>query len=615
MASDDPNHQHHIIWYYHAEVIGYLIRTYNDRIRTMLINEPKKIRTKYLLDNVKAGQKFLYGDDAWNVGFNYLKALEGELESIFQTHSTLFWLHLYRRIGVILPPIMGNKVDPTTVGLVRQIVELSISKYGSSLIHDDLQRASTVRLKDVMGGHFQRVWLKLKQSKEKIAVVYKEIAQSDQLIMVQFSIADLLRMFLCEGLAYEYWRTTAMMRGIGKGLGIANLGEEWLSYDTVGDLEELTESYDERISRTDLTHSLVGVWFGNLATTPRSETSAIVPVYNVDQQSYHSLFPKEFNTGSIPNFLPMAFDFLAYSQGHRFMAAAFHKKYGFSLETLMSVLWALCMYVVAPRPSDEKMLSEGRVTYPTMINFLQRGYGLWPNDLASLVLDIRALTASGPLSLDSISDEILVKCVNELVLDDSKRSQIGLWSGGRRFPLVPYEASYGINLEGIPSLLYGLFVRVAHETNEKGTVFEKEFQAALRARDYEVPCVGEITNNNGNMREIDASVRLGSDLVLFECRSSERPLDFEIGRPKTLKERCRILEEKVTQVLSLRDFVTAHPVGRNYDFSWARNVSAFVVSPFVEWTWSRSERLWHDRLTPRILQADEALEMLRKRRG
>ena len=137
-------------------------------------------------------------------------------------------------------------------------------------------------------------------------------------------------------------------------------------------------------------------------------------------------------------------------------------------------------------------------------------------------------------------------------------------------------------------------------------------QDALTAEGFERSKDGEIVANSGKMREIDASVRIGDQLVLFECRSIERPLDFELGSPKTLATRCEFLDEKIEQAITLREFILAHPTGRNYDFGWAKTVSTFVVSPFVEWVWERSDHLWHDKSVPRILQADEAISYLHR---
>jgi hypothetical protein len=169
-----------------------------------------------------------------------------------------------------------------------------------------------------------------------------------------------------------------------------------------------------------------------------------------------------------------------------------------------------------------------------------------------------------------------------------------------------------IDLQAIPAILMTLFYRVQHAQTRRGFVFEEAFRAALVAEGFAIPVTGDIYEPNGEHREIDASVRIEDCLILFECVSIERPLDYEIGRIKTLAGRQKRLEKKVEQALTLREFVVRYPVGRNYDFGWATKVSTFVVSPFIEWIWDRSERLWHNRTTPRILQADEAITYLQE---
>jgi hypothetical protein len=61
--------------------------------------------------------------------------------------------------------------------------------------------------------------------------------------------------------------------------------------------------------------------------------------------------------------------------------------------------------------------------------------------------------------------------------------------------------------------------------------------------------------------------------------------------------------------MTLQQFVESNRRGRNYDFSSAEEIVAFVVSPFVEWTWNRSDRLWVGD-TPRILSAREAISLV-----
>ena len=168
-----------------------------------------------------------------------------------------------------------------------------------------------------------------------------------------------------------------------------------------------------------------------------------------------------------------------------------------------------------------------------------------------------------------------------------------------------------IDLQAVPAILTTLFYRVQHAQTRRGFVFEEAFRAALVTEGFEIPKTGDIYGPNGEHRAIDASARVGGCLILFECRSIERPLDYEIGRLQTLARRQELLEQKVEQALTLREFVLKFPVGRNYDFVWATMVSVFVVSPFIEWIWEHSDRLWHNPTMPRILQADEAITYLR----
>jgi hypothetical protein len=75
------------------------------------------------------------------------------------------------------------------------------------------------------------------------------------------------------------------------------------------------------------------------------------------------------------------------------------------------------------------------------------------------------------------------------------------------------------------------------------------------------------------------------------------------------------LDDKVKQVLELAEFLEANPRGTNYDFGGVRRIVPLVVSPFVEWLWDRSARLWLSDGTPRILSAGEALDLMEQARG
>ena len=99
--------------------------------------------------------------------------------------------------------------------------------------------------------------------------------------------------------------------------------------------------------------------------------------------------------------------------------------------------------------------------------------------------------------------------------------------------------------------------------------------------------------------------------MFFECVSIGRPLDYEIGRPRTMAVRRERLSEKLSQAKSLHQFISDNPSGRNYEFSSAKEFVWAVVSPFVEWIWDWGPELWLGSSIPRILSPDDAFSVLR----
>jgi hypothetical protein len=163
-------------------------------------------------------------------------------------------------------------------------------------------------------------------------------------------------------------------------------------------------------------------------------------------------------------------------------------------------------------------------------------------------------------------------------------------------------------------MLGTLFVRVAHDQGQRGTIFEEAFRRALETRDFSV-ISGHLRSSKGAEKEIDAGVILNRELYAFECVSVEMPLDYEIGNLRTLCRRRERLDGKINQTLDLAEFLRANPRGTNYDFSNIERIVPLVVSPFEEWLWDLSERLWLSDGTPRVLSAREALDLLERVRG
>jgi hypothetical protein len=367
--------------------------------------------------------------------------------------------------------------------------------------------------------------------------------------------------------------------------------------------------------------ALIGSWFGPSFDESSIGTRMVVPYYNSEQRDGFGplrAFGFRAPPGGIftSNFLISFFDLARFREAHQFLAEAFRNAIGTTLDAYLTCFWALSNMSLLPArilfqergPGEELSTPLGM----NMMNIIQRGYTLFRTDSAGIVGEIMFRAEHFGCSFSHCAESDIAAAVERLSLTPAKKTEIALWSGGRRFLLIPFGEFIVIDLQAVPAILMTLFYRVQHAQTRRGFVFEASFRAALVAAGFEIPKTGDIYEPNGEHREIDASVRVGDCLILFECVSIERPLDYEIGRLQTLARRQERLEQKVEQALTLREFVVKFPVGRTYDFGWARTVSTFVVSPFIEWIWDRSERLWHNATTPRILQADEAITYLRK---
>jgi hypothetical protein len=250
----------------------------------------------------------------------------------------------------------------------------------------------------------------------------------------------------------------------------------------------------------------------------------------------------------------------------------------------------------------------GSSILPTMGSILQHGYRVMnitnTRNVSEMCRNIQRLLGI------SVSEEVANAIISRLTLSADKQSQISLWSGGPQHVLVPVtDNHHAVMLQGIPQLLSTLFYKTAHEQTEKGSVFEEAFRQALGELGFTVEH-GELKSLAGLCRELDAGVLKGDKMYLFECVSIERPMDYEIGNPKTFELRKVRLERKIDQALSLAECLRQNPSGANYDYSSVRQFAALVVSPFVEWIWDRSERLWVSDSLPRVVSAEEAFKLL-----
>jgi hypothetical protein len=184
--------------------------------------------------------------------------------------------------------------------------------------------------------------------------------------------------------------------------------------------------------------------------------------------------------------------------------------------------------------------------FQALLQLLQRGYRVFGFDrTATIEATMEAIVEFAP---DAAATPEQVSAVFDLItLTPDSQARISLWSGGPRFMLIPAGEHMIIDLQGIPSTLSTLFFRIAHDATRRGTVFEDAFRDALKNRGFDV-ISGQLRPVAGDPRELDAGVQKGNRLILFECVSIERPLDYEIGNPETIKRRIERLDAKVRRL-------------------------------------------------------------------
>lgn len=601
-----------VLEYYEA-AFSLIHATYAGEIEAALLEEPLTLRRQFLLARLPTDAT-LPPDTVWPVARELLDELEVRLATLISRHSLFFWLHLYRRIGVGLHYRHSSNTDPRTVGLVRQIVELALQKYSQIDHANELSVVSHVNPDRVLGGWMRRGIMRAAPSRPR--KYYKDFSRrlkdTRQWVVRQFSSDDIVDLYRIEGLAYAYWQVSAMMRSVGKGVPILVSDNGDWRYRDSKESEELINRVDRRteIIRSDRT--LLGTWVDGEAPGKSPDTfltRVICPVYNI-QRTPLSKYGLDIGVDGrfVPNFLIGSIDLNAFHLAHAFMSEPFARRYGYRLSSFFSVLWALGNICIAPAkvlfadsPEEAK-----RVMDVLILNMLSRGYRVFDGGGRSLGEEVQFRFEMYRHGEIPTKDELGL-ILQRLTLAASDQPDIGLWSGGPRYLILRSGNVELLDLRGLPGILETLFLSVAYDQGSRGSVFEDAFRGALETRGFKVQS-GELVTKDGHVRELDAGVLIEGTLVVFECVTIERPLDYEIGKPKTIAWRIRRIEAKVEQALSLAQFVRENPVGRNYDFSQVHTVVPVVASPFVEWLWDTSERLWISDDWPRVMSADEAMD-------
>jgi hypothetical protein len=579
----------------------------------------------------------LDADQAWEVGRKLLDVLEGVVAERLAKRDPIYWLHIYRRIEVMLSGGHENKTDSLTTAHVRRMVELAIFKHGNEKAKNELWPSNSVSPRLVLGGWLEKA-IKHYHTGDKRALKAlleswaMHLKGSSSLVIKDFSIVDLETIYFVEGICYQYWRVSALLRSLGKGalITLDTVGDWTYKFDK--DLEGLIDIYDERIEFEAANSLLAGIWLRdpkpaaeNLADPSFFRETIVVPFYNIEQTPWEQglqLPAFSIAPGSLTNFLLSEVSLRGFRDATAFLDEPFERKHGFSLTDLSSTISALSSLITMPERvlAVEDQEERLRLLSSYFLQSLNRGYSISASDgaLAARIQSRMELIGS-PQCCEGRVESVL----DFVSTNPERKSMISLWSGGPR-PLIVRTPKWTMfDPVGIYGFFRTLFVGVRDLQNRRGFSFEDQVRADLKESGYEV-ISGEKRNSAGEKREVDAAIMKGETLYLFECFSAERPMDFELSKPsvlldseKTKQGKTKIipgrntrLGEKLVQAETLRNFFLTHISGRNYDFSDVKRIEHFVVSPFVEWIWSKDSRFWFTADLPRIISPSEVHAIL-----
>jgi hypothetical protein len=374
-------------------------------------------------------------------------------------------------------------------------------------------------------------------------------------VIRDFSKRDFIDIYAIEGAAYQYWRLTALLRSLGKGAKI--IVDETGDWNYVPDplLNRLIVSIDKRNEQRDSFSSLMGVWIDNETIMERESGNdaddeldiVFFPIYNTHRVALPDgieIHGARIAGGAVTNFFPMYMRANVFFKHHEFMRDEFLKRRGYDFDLLISVLAGLSSFTYLPNRallSDDEAEQE-RIKMSALMQTLTRGYHLFIGSEADL---LRMLVERMSMIFPTDFDESEVRAVlSSITLNEDLQGKISLWSNGPKCVIIPADAVCLVDLVSVPALLRSIFVFMTDRFGESGTAFEALFREALKRRGFDVHS-GRLVANDSSERELDAGVLVGKRMYLFECVSIERPLDYEIGWPKTIAVRPPIPPPRV----------------------------------------------------------------------
>jgi len=526
----------------------------------------------------------------------YITSVENELKRIIGKNSLAYWLHLYRRL---YPGPIGENEDPATIGIIRGVMEAAIQKHAKFDSCNRIGVIGDIPVSKVLNG--------ILMSQDFLFEREHLLLSDKQLVLTNFSTNELRQFYNVERLAYEIWRSSAMLRIIGKGAPIVVEDFEYCVYDVRSEeLDKLVTIFDarDRIDRSLL--SSTGVVFNYETTILEDQGIIFLPFYNLgkrsigDLESLFDIFKIWFTENSKANplnFIWLPFALRQFRNSHAPFADAFRNKFDVSLDAVLAVVAALWQRIFFIWLNEENKM--------VIINYWQRAYeGPYSRDYVNEEIQGFLFTALDLLGLsrDQVDEGEISKAIKFWELTNNTRAIIDLAYAGPHSIFLPYgKDRLFIDYAGIFRRFYHLFLDVnIPDQNFKGEALEELIRGAKSI----LPIKG-CKAYDGSKKQIDAAFEINDRLLIVECKAIGKSVGFTRGDPKSIQFRNCIVNDVLEQVDEKARWLSLHPVGTNYDVRNFKDILPIAVTPFVEYIPSLSSRYWLTNDLPRVMTPNE----------
>jgi hypothetical protein len=434
------------------------------------------------------------------------------------------------------------------------------------------------------------------------------------LFLGNFGYQELIEFFQIEGLILEYWHTTSCLRRLYKG-GELIFNSCDYSVENTYNTKELIKNFDERNYKYGGKSTTSGILIDDFNKKVTGGMS-LLPIYNYEHFNVSDYPIKNiFNIFGlknviieekyVPNFIWQLFDFEEYYKKYEFSSKMFKRKFNYSFSCFVSIMYVLFWYAYFQSNIENVAIS---------YQYIQRAYNYISStdSLIDYLFDLSKKYRIPSLQNLDLSKQEIAFAIKQLTFTPNKRKDINLTTRGPRFLVFPTNKHIVLDYASILPILLTKHHFLKGDLSAKGPLFEEGIKTKLINKGYHVWfCSKELKQSDGTKKEIDISLYIENILFIAELKCINRSFDFEEGNIKALEFRRKKFVDALREIEDKADWLKKNREGLNYKIPKSIDVIIpIVISPFVEYIWSKNPNLWLTKNVTRICTYQEIIKIL-----